>query len=205
MVSIMTTTGFGTADYVLWPAAGQLILLAFMVTGAMAGSTSGAMKLFRVQVMTAHARRELRRVMHPRAVLPVKLGGHVVPEDIIHRIIGFVVLYVVLAILGTVVLAALGSDLVTAAGTIATAMGGVGPALGEAGPASNFLVLNAPSRAVMVVYMLLGRLELFTLFLMFAAPPKRCGRPFGHDGAPPTGPSGDDRTAAPPSGYSSRS
>jgi trk system potassium uptake protein len=176
VVSTMSTTGFGTADFALWPAAGQLVLLGMMVSGGMAGSTSGAAKLFRIQVMAAHARRELRRVMHPRAVLPVKLGGHVVPEDVVARIIGFFVLYIVFAIAGTVALAAMGTDLVTAAGSITSAIGAFGPGLGETGPTSNYLQLNGPSRGLIVIYMLLGRLELFTLLLMFTAPSRTVRR-----------------------------
>ncbi len=170
VVSTMSTTGYGTVDFALWPAAAQLVVLALMVSGGMAGSTSGAMKLFRIQVMVAHARRELRRLLHPSAVLPVRLGGHVVPDPIVSRIVGFFVLYVVLAIAGTVVLAALGADLVTAASAITSAIGAFGPALGDVGPTTTYLNLDRPSRAVLVVYMLLGRLELFTLLLMFVAP-----------------------------------
>jgi trk system potassium uptake protein len=155
---------------VAWSAAAQLVLLFLMVTGAMAGSTSGAVKLFRVQVMLRHAARELRRASRPRAILPVKLGGHAVPEDVVSRIIGFVTLYFGLAVAGIVLLAMLGADLPTASGAIATAMGGVGPGLGDAGPASNFLVFDRPSRFVLALYMLLGRLELFPLLLALAAP-----------------------------------
>ncbi|MBW3548233.1 MAG: TrkH family potassium uptake protein [Actinobacteria bacterium] len=170
VVATMSTTGYATVDFALWPAAGQLVVLGLMVSGGMAGSTSGAMKLFRVQVMVAHARREMRHLLHPSAVLPVKLSGHVVADPIVSRIVGFFVLYVVLAMLGTVLLAALGADLVTAASAITSAIGAYGPALGDVGPTTTYLNLDRPSRAVLVVYMLLGRLELFTLLLMFVAP-----------------------------------
>ncbi|MGI8793347.1 MAG: TrkH family potassium uptake protein [Acidimicrobiales bacterium] len=169
-MTTLSTTGFATADFALWPPATQLVILAMMVTGGMAGSTSGAVKLFRIQVMAAHSRRELRRVLHPRGVFPVKLGGSVVPEQIVRRIVSFFVLYVFLAVIGTAVLTSLGADLVTAASAITSCIGAFGPALGKAGPTSNYLVLNAPSRGILTIYMLLGRLELFTLLLMFAAP-----------------------------------
>lgn len=170
VTSTISTTGYATADFGVWPAGAQLVLLALMVSGGMAGSTSGAVKLFRIQVMASHAVRELKRVSQPRAVLPVKLGGQVVPEDIVMRIVGFFVLYVVLAIIGTVVLAALGADLTTAAGSITSAIGAFGPGLGATGPLFTYMSLDRLSRAVVAVYMLLGRLELFTLILMFAAP-----------------------------------
>ena len=170
VAATISTTGFATDDFGVWPAAAQLVLVGLMVSGGMAGSTSGAVKLFRVEVMAADALRELKRVSQPRAVLPLKLGGQVVPEDIVSRIVGFFVLYVVLAIVGTVMLAGFGADLATAAGSIISAIGNVGPGLGETGPVFTYLALDRPSRAIVAIYMLLGRLELFTLLLMFAAP-----------------------------------
>ncbi len=170
VVATMSTTGYATVDFALWPAAGQLVVLGLMVSGGMAGSTSGAMKLFRVQVMVAHARREMRHLLHPGAVLPVKLSGQVVADPIVSRIVGFSVLYVVLAVVGTVLLAALGADLVTGASAITSAIGAYGPALGDVGPTTTYLNVDRASRGVLVFYMLLGRLELFTLLLMFVAP-----------------------------------
>lgn len=163
VTSIMSTCGFGTADYVQWTPAAQLVLLFLMVTGAMAGSTSGAVKLFRIQVAIKHAIREVRRVRHPRGVFPVRLGDVPVSEKIVAAVLGFVMFYFVLAVAGVVLLAFLGADLPTAAGSIATAMGGVGPGLGDTGPASNFLTLNAAQRAVMDIYMILGRLEIIPI------------------------------------------
>lgn len=165
VVSIMSTCGFGTADFVQWTAAPQLVLLFLMVTGAMAGSTSGAVKLFRIQVALKHAVREIRRVRYPRGVFPISLGKATVGERIVGGILGFVMLYFVLAVAGVVTLAFLGADLPTATGSIATAMGGVGPGLGETGPASNFLALNSPQRVVMDLYMILGRLELIPVLV----------------------------------------
>ncbi len=165
VVSLMSTCGFGTADFVQWAPAAQLVLLFLMVTGAMAGSTSGAVKLFRIQVALKHAAREIRRVRHPRGVFPIRLGQTSVGERIVAGILGFVMLYFVLAVAGVVILAFLGADLPTAAGSIATAMGGVGPGLGETGPASNFLALNTPQRVVMDLYMILGRLELIPVLV----------------------------------------
>ncbi len=165
VISLISTCGFGTADFVQWTPAAQLVLLFLMVTGAMAGSTSGAVKLFRVHVVLKHAAREIRRVRHPRGVFPIKLGDASIGERIVASVLGFVMLYFVLAVAGVVVLAFLGADLPTAAGSIATAMGGVGPGLGQTGPASNFLALNATQRIVMNLYMILGRLELIPVLV----------------------------------------
>ena len=149
-VSLMSTCGFGTADFVQWTAAAQLVLLFLMVTGAMAGSTSGAVKLFRIQVAAKHALREGRHARHPKGVFPIKLGDATVGERVVA---------------GILALASFGADLPTAAGSIATAMGGVGPGLGETGPASNFLTLNSEQRLVMDLYMVLGRLELIPVLI----------------------------------------
>lgn len=178
VVSLMSTCGFATDDFVAWTPAAQLVLLFLMVTGGMAGSTSGAVKLFRVQVVLKHAVRELRRIRHPRAALPVRLGDLSVSEAVVTRILAFVMLYFLLAAAGVVMLAMLGADLATAAGSIATAMGGVGPGLGETGPASNFLALNGWQRVVMDLYMLFGRLEIVPVlaagtFLLAPIPSRR--------------------------------
>lgn len=173
-VSLMTTTGFGTADFAQWPAAALLVLLALMVTGGMAGSTSGAVKLFRVQVALKHTVREVQRLRHPRAVFPIRLGQMPIEERIVASIFGFLIFYFVVGVLGVVGLVFLGTDFETEMGTIATAMGGVGPGFGETGPASNFLTLNAPQRLITDVYMILGRLEIVPVLLaVIAIAPRR--------------------------------
>ena len=169
VVSLMSSCGFGTADFTQWVPATQIVLLFLMVTGSMAGSTSGALKLFRVQVMVKHAWREVRRVRQPRGVFPVRLGGEPVPEDIVRSVLGYVMFYFVIAVVGMVTLSAFGADLPTSTGSVVTAMGGVGPGLGDTGPASNFLVFDGAQRAVMIALMLLGRLEIFPL-LAFLVP-----------------------------------
>lgn len=176
VVSIMSTCGFGTADFVQWTPAAQLVLLFLMVTGGMAGSTSGALKLFRVQVAIKHAVREIRRVRHPRGVFPIRLGDMPVAERIVTGILAFVMLYFVLAVTGIAALAMLGASLPTAAGSIATAMGGVGPGLGDTGPASNFLALSVPQRVVMDFYMLFGRLEIIPMLVAAKAITSRVPR-----------------------------
>ena len=162
VASLISSTGFGTADFAQWVPGAQLLLLVLMVTGGMAGSTSGGLKLVRARVLLLHAARELRRIRHPRAVLPVRLGEPM-PERIVQRVIGFSLLYVVFLGLGCLALTFLGSDLPEAAGAAASAMGNMGPALGEAGPASNFRYFTRPARALLTVLMLAGRLEIFPI------------------------------------------
>ncbi len=165
VVSLISSCGFGTADFTQWVPATQIVLLFLMVTGSMAGSTSGALKLFRVQVIAKHAWREVRRVRRPRGVFPIRLGREPIPEDTVRSVLGYVMFYFVIAVIGMVVLSGFGADLATSAGSVVTAMGGVGPGLGQTGPASNFLVLDGAQRAAMIVLMLLGRLEIFPLLL----------------------------------------
>lgn len=161
VTTLLTSTGYGTADFTTWVPAAQLLLLVLMVTGGMAGSTSGGLKLIRLRVLLAHARREVRRVRHPRAVLPVPLGSESLPERTVQRVIGYTLLYVVLIGLGTITLTFLGAGFTEAAGGATSTMGNMGPALGEAGPASNFLYYSRPARGVLMVLMLAGRLEIF--------------------------------------------
>lgn len=165
VVSLMSSCGFGTSDFTQWVPATQIVLLFLMVTGSMAGSTSGALKLFRVQVVAKHAWREVRRVRRPRGVFPIRLGSEPIPEDIVRSVLGYVMFYFVLAVVGMVTLSVMGADLPTSVGSVVTAMGGVGPGLGETGPAANFLVFDFAQRGVMIVLMLLGRLEIFPLLL----------------------------------------
>lgn len=165
VVSLVSSCGFGTADFTRWVPATQIVLLFLMVTGSMAGSTSGALKLFRVQVVAKHAWREVRRVRRPRGVFLIRLGRDPIPEDIVRSVLGYVMFYFVIAVTGMVALAAMGSDVATSVGSVVTAMGGVGPGLGEAGPAANFLVFDFSQRAVLILLMLVGRLEIFPLLL----------------------------------------
>lgn len=164
--AIVSTTGFTTVDYGAWAPAAQLVVLFLMVGGGMAGSTSGGVKLVRLQVMLHVAWRELRRARHPRAVLVVRLGRLAVPESIVGRIAGFVVLYVCIAVVGILVVTLLGGELVTSIGAVISVMSCVGPALGDAGPAANYEVFSRPAQQVLVLLMLFGRLEIVPVLLL---------------------------------------
>lgn len=174
--TLISSTGFGTADYTQWNTAAQLLLLAVMVGGGMAGSTAGGMKLIRVRVLFRFAAREIARVRHPKAVLPVKLGTEVIPERIVARMVGFGLFFVLILLGGTLVLAMLGEGFAESVGASVSSMSNMGPALGEAGPASNFLVFSRPSRAVLMVMMLAGRLEIFPMVFLVVILIRRTGR-----------------------------
>ena len=170
--SLGSNTGYGLTDYthsLFWTPSAQLVLLGLFVVGGMTGSTAGGIKVLRLQIVARYAFREVIRARHRRAVLPMRLGDTTVPEDIASRAVGFVLLYLGLALAGGVLMTALGNDLETGFSGAVSAIGTVGPALGEAGPTSSALAFERASRPVMMVLMLFGRLEVFPTMLMFVA------------------------------------
>jgi trk system potassium uptake protein TrkH len=156
---------------VLWVPAAQMVILLLMVVGASTGSTSGGIKVMRVQVLLSHSIRAIRRSQQPHAVIPVKHGRRAVREDIVSRMAGFFLVYLLLVLAGIVILTALGGGFVESIGATVGALGNMGPALGSAGPTANFTeTFTEPGRLVLALYMLIGRLEIFPILLMFAAP-----------------------------------
>ena len=167
VVSIVTTTGYGTADYTLWAPAAQIALFLLFFLGGMAGSTAGGMKMIRVLLVLKHAWLEIRKQLHPRAVFVPKVGGRVVHEHIMLNVLGFVLLYMLLFGAGTFLMALLGLSLPAAAGAAATAVSNVGPALAELGPVENFGGLPWQGHLILTFLMIVGRLEIYTVLLLF--------------------------------------
>jgi trk system potassium uptake protein TrkH len=167
VAAVHSTTGFATADFAAWPAVGQVLLLGLMFVGAMGGSTGGGFKMVRAAVVAQHTRGEIRKVLHPRAVVVTRLGRTPLRPDLVLNVLGFLGMYVATHAIGTIALAALGHDLVTATSAALAAMSSVGPGLGEVGPASHYGHLGQPSQAVLAALMLLGRLEFYTLLVLF--------------------------------------
>jgi trk system potassium uptake protein TrkH len=165
-VSILTTTGYATADYELFPGLSQVILFVCMFMGASAGSTGGGMKIARLIVCAKFAYRELFRLIHPRNIRHVKLNKRVVSEDVLRSIMGFLALYLFLFVVAGAVLAAMGLDLLTALGAVASCLGNIGPGFGTVGPAENFAHLPAMAKWVLTWCMLLGRLEIYTVIIL---------------------------------------
>ncbi len=168
-VSLGTSTGFGTSDYIAWMPSAQVALLVLMLVGGMSGSTAGGMKVLRLQVVFRYAFRELLRARHPKAVIPIRMGRTTIEEQVAAKVVGFVLLYLGLVVIGGITLAGLGVDPVTAFSGSVSALGNAGPALGEAGPTSNFLVFPRIGRVVLMSLMLFGRLEVFPAMLMLVA------------------------------------
>jgi trk system potassium uptake protein TrkH len=165
-VSILTTTGYATADYELFPGFSQVILFACMFLGASAGSTGGGIKIARLIVCFKFACRELFRLIHPRSIRHVKLNQRVVSEDVLRSIMGFLALYMMLFAAASAVLAAMGLDLLTSLGAVASCLGNIGPGFGTVGPAENFAHLPAAAKWVLAWCMLLGRLEIYTVIIL---------------------------------------
>jgi trk system potassium uptake protein len=166
VVSIVTTTGYATADYEQWPAMSQLILLLCMFLGASAGSTGGGMKCLRVMLCFKFCYKELFSLIHPRAVTYVKIAGKSVPDDIIRSVLGFMALYVGVFALSAVLLAGLGLDFMTAIGAAAATIGNIGPGFGMVGPVDNYAQIPEMGKWLLIWCMLLGRLEVFTVIIL---------------------------------------
>ena len=167
VVSIVTTTGYATADYELWPSMSQLILLLCMFLGASAGSTGGGMKCLRVMLALKYCYKELFSLIHPRAVKHIKIGGVSVHEDVIRSVLGFMGLYVGLFAFSSVLIASMGVDLVTSVASVAATIGNIGPGLGMVGPTDNFAQMPYLGKWVLIWCMLLGRLEIYTVIILF--------------------------------------
>lgn len=167
VTSVLTTTGFATADYMTWPAFTWVLLLIAMITGASAGSTSGAIKMVRIVVVLKYTYYQFKRLVHPNVFIPVRYSGRLVQEDVITRILAFVILYMVVITLGVFVLTLTGMPFMESIGGLITCLGGVGPGLGLVGPAGNFAAIPEFSKWFLSFIMLLGRLELFTVLVLF--------------------------------------
>ncbi len=165
VVSIVTTTGYATADYNQWPAMSQLILLVGMFIGACAGSTGGGMKCVRIMCCFKYCYKELFGLLHPRAVVNVKIGGKTVSDDVIRSILGFLALYTGLFVVCSVMLAGMGVDIITSISAVASAIGNVGPGLGMVGPMGNYSTIPEMGKWLLVWCMLLGRLEIYTVII----------------------------------------
>ena len=166
--SIISTTGFATADYVLWPQVSQFILILIMFMGACAGSTGGGIKSSRVLLLLRSIRREIRQISHPRLVEVVKLDGKVVPEDTLRSVLTFVGAYV-LILLGAGLVVSLDDVSFSVSFSAAlTCLSNVGPGLQEIGPVGSFAEFSSLSKAVLSVTMIAGRLELFPILILLA-------------------------------------
>lgn len=164
-ISIGTTTGFTTADYFDWPGFLPVMLLFVSFIGGCAGSTGGGMKVIRFVLLLKQGHREMTRLIHPNAQIPVKVGGKPMPDRVINAVWGFFAAYVGSFVVIMLFLMATGLDQITAFSAVAACMNNLGPGL--AGVGANYVELNAPAKWALSFAMMLGRLEVFTLLIMF--------------------------------------
>ena len=169
VISILTTTGFATADYEQWPGLSQVVLFFCMFLGGMAGSTGGGIKIMRIILLAKHCYLEIFRIIHPHAITMVKLGGVPVSQTIMRSIWGFFLLFIGIYIVGVIALGALGLDMITALTAMASCLGNVGPGFGSVGPMDNYFGVPAAGKWILTFGMLLGRLEIYTI-LVFLIP-----------------------------------
>ena len=167
VTSLVTTTGYATADFDQWPTLSRMLLVALMFIGGCAGSTSGSMKVMRMVIGLKTALREVRLIFSPNSVLTIFVGGKRVPDSVARSVTGFFVLYLSTWALGSALLAISGPDLVTAATAAAATLGNIGPGLRAVGPTMNFSIFDAWEKALMVLLMLLGRLEMYAIAALF--------------------------------------
>jgi trk system potassium uptake protein len=166
IVSLITTTGFVSADYTSWSNGLTMLFFILLFLGASAGSTAGGIKFIRHLVFFKNSYLEFKRLVHPRAIVPLKLNGQVVAPRIMTHVIIFLLLYMMIFILGSVLMSVMGYDFMTSVGAVATSLGNVGPGIGKVGPVDNFAHLSDAAKWLLSFLMLLGRLELFTILVL---------------------------------------
>lgn len=167
VVTIMTTTGYATADYDQWPHLAAMMVLMVMFVGGCAGSTGGGIKPGRYLIIFNHTIVELKKMLHPRAVLPLRSGGKVISESLLFNVLQFFFLYFMFLALGTIFLTALDIDILSSLSAAATCLGNIGPGFGLVGPTRNFAFIPDSGKYILSVLMLVGRLEIYPILLLF--------------------------------------
>lgn len=167
VVTLMTTTGFATADYLLWPPFLCLILFLLFFIGASAGSTSGGIKVIRVYLLFKNSLIELKRIIHPNGIINVKYNNKTVHPNIMTGIMGFAILYMIVFVIGSIIMTLFTEDIITACSSVITSMSNVGPGFGSLGPMYSFAHLNDFAKLFLAFLMLVGRLEILTVMVLF--------------------------------------
>ena len=167
VISIITCTGLTSADYIIWPSTGVFLIFLLMFAGGSTGSTSGGIRMARHLIVLKNIKNVFVRLNHPKSITFIRLNGHSVTENTNISILSFVVLYLFLFIIGTIIIVMTGVDPVSASGSVATCMAGIGPGLGTVGPMSDFAGIPELGKVVLSLLMIIGRLEIITVFTIF--------------------------------------
>jgi trk system potassium uptake protein TrkH len=167
IISVITTTGFVSADYLLWPGPAVLLIFLLMFSGASTGSTTGNIKIARHLIVIKSIKAAFTRLSHPNALANVRLNGRLVADKTCVAVISFLVLYLFIFMTGTVVIVSTGSDAVTAASSVAASLGNIGPGLGMAGPMNHYAHFPESAKLIFSVLMIVGRMEIITILTLF--------------------------------------
>jgi trk system potassium uptake protein len=167
IVSIMTCTGFSSADYILWPLSSVLLLFLIMFAGGSTGSTSGGIKMARHLIVLKNIRNVFIKLNHPKSISLIRLNGKIITENTNVSVLSFVVIYLFLFLIGSVIVVLTGVDPVTASSSVASCMAAIGPGLGSVGPTGDFANIPELSKIVLSLLMIIGRLEIMTVFAIF--------------------------------------
>lgn len=167
-VAIITTTGFGTSDYEVWYSFGAFFLFLLFFTGGCAGSTGGGVKMIRIMIIVRNTFREIKQIIHPKAILPVRIGDQTVDQNILRTVLSFIVLYMLIFAIGGIVMSLFGYDFASAFGASIACLGNIGPGWGEFGPTDNFAQIPFIGKWVLILLMMIGRLEIFTVLILFS-------------------------------------
>jgi trk system potassium uptake protein TrkH len=168
VVSILTTTGYVTADYLGWTPWLIVLIFILMFFGGSAGSTGGGPKIMRIVIMLKNSTQELKRMIHPNAVIPVRLNKTAVEESVVTNVLAFIAFYGIIAVVSMAIMSVLGNDFDTSVGAVAATLGNIGPGIGKVGPALNFSEIHVAGKWFLSFLMLVGRLELFTVLVLFS-------------------------------------
>lgn len=167
VISIITTTGYITADYTMWAPLLMVLFFFFMFIGGSSGSTAGGVKIVRHVILFKNSFLEMKRLLHPTSIIPVRLNKNAISQNVTFNVLAFIMIYISVFVFGSIALSMTGLDFTTTIGAVATSLGNIGPGLGSVGPVDNFAHLPVLSKWILTFLMLLGRLELFTVLILF--------------------------------------
>jgi len=168
VVSIVTTTGFITADYLAWIPLLGVVMFMLMFFGGSAGSTGGGIKILRILLFLKNSAMELKRLIHPNAVIPVRFNQNAVPPEILNNVFAFISFYILTVFISVIIIASIGYDLGSSFGAVAATLGNIGPGIGAVGPVENYSHIPVFGKWFLSFLMLIGRLELFTVLILFS-------------------------------------
>jgi trk system potassium uptake protein TrkH len=167
VISVITTTGFITADYTSWAPILTVLFFFFMFIGGSAGSTAGGVKIVRHVILFKNSFLEMKRLLHPTSIIPVRLNKKAITQNVTFNVLAFIMIYISVFVFGSIAVSLTGVDFTTTVGAVATSLGNIGPGLGSVGPVDNFANLPQLTKMILAFLMLLGRLELFTILILF--------------------------------------